>query len=101
MAQKILKDNEDLLHSISAVLIERERVDGAEFDKLFAGEVLPPLVIPEPVVEEEPDDTDASKAEAAADSKPEDKDKAEVTADSKPQDTDADKPNKEAKDTKS
>jgi cell division protease FtsH len=46
-AEKILKDNEVLLHSITAILIERERIDGEEFEMLFKGNVLPPLVKPE------------------------------------------------------
>ncbi len=46
-ATNILKENEALLHSITAVLIERERIDGEEFEKLMNGEVLLPLAVAE------------------------------------------------------
>ncbi len=42
-AQDILKDNIQLLHKMTAVLIEREKIDGDEFTKLWNGEDLPPL----------------------------------------------------------
>lgn len=42
-AQDILKKNMDLLHKMTAVLIEREKIDGDEFDKLWNGEDLPPI----------------------------------------------------------
>jgi cell division protease FtsH len=42
-AQDILKENIQLLHKTAAVLIEREKIDGDEFDKLWNGEDLPPL----------------------------------------------------------
>ncbi len=42
-AQDILKKNMDLLHKVTAVLIEREKIDGDEFDKLWNGEDLPPV----------------------------------------------------------
>ena len=42
-AQDILKDNMALLHKMTAVLIEREKIDGDEFEKLWNGEDLPPL----------------------------------------------------------
>jgi cell division protease FtsH len=42
-AQDILKKNMALLHKLTAVLIEREKIDGEEFDKLWNGEDLPPL----------------------------------------------------------
>ena len=48
-----LKKNEKLLHSITAVLIERERIDGEEFEKPFKGEELPPIVVEEPEESEE------------------------------------------------
>ena len=55
-AEIILKDNEKLLHSITAILIERERIDGEEFEMLFNGKTLPPLVIPEEIIAvEEPE----------------------------------------------
>jgi cell division protease FtsH len=62
-AQKILKDNEKLLHSITAVLIERERIDGDEFEKLFNGEELPPLVVAEPEKPEEKKQSEDEKPE--------------------------------------
>ncbi len=42
-AQDILKKNIELLHKVTAVLIEREKIDGDEFEKLWNGEDLPPL----------------------------------------------------------
>ncbi len=42
-AQDILNKNMDLLHKMTAVLIEREKIDGDEFEKLWNGEDLPPL----------------------------------------------------------
>ncbi len=42
-AQDILKEKEPLLHTIAAVLIEREKIDGEEFEKLWNGEELPPF----------------------------------------------------------
>ena len=42
-AKDILTKNIDLLHKMTAVLIEREKIDGDEFEKLWNGEDLPPL----------------------------------------------------------
>jgi cell division protease FtsH len=42
-AQDILKKNMALLHKMTAVLIEREKIDGEDFDKLWNGEDLPPM----------------------------------------------------------
>lgn len=42
-AKEIIKDKMDLMHKIAAVLIEREKIDGEEFEKLWNGEDLPPL----------------------------------------------------------
>jgi len=42
-AEEILKENEALLHKVAAVLIEREKIDGDEFEKLYNGEELPPI----------------------------------------------------------
>ncbi len=52
-AEKILKENEPLLHSVAAVLMERERIDGEEFSLLFEGKTLPPMVKKE---EEKPEE---------------------------------------------
>lgn len=49
-AEEILKGKEEILHSVAAVLIEREKIDGEEFTKLWNGEELPPV---EEVVKEE------------------------------------------------
>jgi cell division protease FtsH len=40
-AEKILKDNMDILHRLSAALLEREILDGEEIDKIIKGEPLP------------------------------------------------------------
>ena len=42
-AESILRERMDMLHKIAAVLIERERIDGEEFEKLWNGEDLPPM----------------------------------------------------------
>lgn len=42
-AEEILKDKQELLHKVAAVLIEREKIDGEEFAKLWNGEELPPI----------------------------------------------------------
>ena len=42
-AKKLLTQHMDKLRSIAEVLIERERLDGDEFNKLWMGEKLPPL----------------------------------------------------------
>ncbi len=42
-SEKILREHEDLLHKIAAVLIERERIDGDEFEILWNGGELPPM----------------------------------------------------------
>jgi cell division protease FtsH len=41
-ADTILKDHTDMLHKISAALLEREILDSEEIDKLIKGEELPP-----------------------------------------------------------
>jgi cell division protease FtsH len=42
-AVQILKDNMDLLHRLSAELLEREILDGEEIDRIIRGENLPPM----------------------------------------------------------
>ena len=42
-ATNILKEHVGLLHKLTAVLMEREKIDGEEFEKLWNGEDLPPL----------------------------------------------------------
>ncbi len=42
-AEKILKENLDVLHRLSAALLEREILDGEEIDKIIRGEELPPF----------------------------------------------------------
>lgn len=42
-AEKILKDNMDILNRLSAALLEREILDGEEIDKIIKGETLPPF----------------------------------------------------------
>ncbi len=41
-ATEILKEDEELLHRLSAELLEREILDSDEIDKIMRGEVLPP-----------------------------------------------------------
>ncbi len=42
-AEKILKDNMDILHKLSKELLEREILDGHEIDTIIKGEELPPV----------------------------------------------------------
>lgn len=42
-AMDILKEKTELLHKVTSVLIEREKIDGDEFEKLWNGEDLPPF----------------------------------------------------------
>ncbi len=42
-AEKILEDNIELLHNLSAELLEREILDSEEIDKIIKGESLPPV----------------------------------------------------------
>jgi len=42
-AVKILSDNMELLHKLSAELLEREILDGEEIDRIIRGENLPPV----------------------------------------------------------
>ena len=37
-AEEILKENMEVLHKCAALLLEKERIDREEFEKLFAGE---------------------------------------------------------------
>jgi len=69
-AAVILKEKEGLLHSITKVLIERERIDGEEFELLYNGKELPPL---EEKKEEAPAEEEKPKAEAQAPVEPEKK----------------------------
>ena len=59
-AEGILKENEALLHSVAAVLMERERIDGEEFDLLFQGKTLPPMKKKE---EEKPEEKPSDQPE--------------------------------------
>jgi cell division protease FtsH len=42
-AETILKENMDILHKLSAALLEREILDSEEIDKVMRGEALPPF----------------------------------------------------------
>ena len=42
-ADKILREHMDILHRLSAALLEREILDGEEIDKIIKGEELPPF----------------------------------------------------------
>ena len=44
-AEELLKNNIELLHKVSKILLERETIDGEELDKIIRGEELPPLTI--------------------------------------------------------
>ena len=58
---KILTEHMDELHKVAAVLMEREKISGEEFDTLMKGGTLPPFAIgeqtpaaPQPPVSSEP-----------------------------------------------
>jgi cell division protease FtsH len=42
-ADKILKENEKILHRLANALLEREILDSEEIDKIIRGEELPPV----------------------------------------------------------
>jgi len=44
-AEKILRDNIDLLHKLSMELLEREILDSEEIDRIIKGEKLPPMPV--------------------------------------------------------
>ena len=76
-AEGILKENEALLHSIAAVLMERERIDGEEFNLLFEGKTLPPMKKKE---EEKPEEKETEEPQNEPEKKvdnPKEKDGAE------------------------
>ena len=64
-SEGILRENEALLHKVAAVLIERERIDGEEFDMLWRGEELPPMEAPK-APEPEPEKPEAKEDEPAS-----------------------------------
>lgn len=43
IAETLLKDNIDMLHKTSKILIERETIDGEELNQIINGEELPPI----------------------------------------------------------
>ncbi len=60
-AQDILQEKVELLHKIAAVLIEREKIDGEEFEKLWNGEELPPFEKAEVKVEKDAETAEENK----------------------------------------
>ena len=48
-AERILRDNIEILHKMSHILVEREILDAEEIDKIMRGEELPPF-IKEPIL---------------------------------------------------
>lgn len=53
-AEKILRDNIDLLHKLSEELLEREILDSEEIERIIKGEKLPPMPVIE--VDKKPDE---------------------------------------------
>jgi len=60
-AEKILRENMDLLHKLSKYLLEREILDAEEIKKIMNGEELPPQKKEEKKQTEEPERKDAAK----------------------------------------
>jgi cell division protease FtsH len=52
-AEKILRDNIGLLHSLSKELLEREILDSDEIERIIKGEELPPVPVVETPKEQE------------------------------------------------
>ena len=69
-AEEILKDKMELLHKVTRVLMEREKIDGDEFEKLWNGEDLPPLEVAA-TAKKEAEKPDETKPEKPAETKPE------------------------------
>jgi len=42
-AEQVLRENIDKLHILAQTLLDREKISGAEFDRIMAGETLEPL----------------------------------------------------------
>ncbi len=59
-AEKILRDNIDLLHKLSKELLEREILDSDEIERIIKGEELPP--VPPAVIQKEEEIPDHVKA---------------------------------------
>jgi ATP-dependent metalloprotease FtsH len=59
-AERILNENENKLHSLSTVLLEREILDSEEIDLVMSGKELPPFV-KEPINEKPDNITDSGK----------------------------------------
>ncbi len=53
--QRLLEENIDKLHAVAQVLIEREKLDGPDFEKVFAGEELEELEPTNVTQEQEPE----------------------------------------------
>lgn len=65
-AEKLLRDNLEMLHITSKILLEREVLDGEELNKIMRGEILPPLVkIPKPSVNGHTEQNGQSEEEKA------------------------------------
>ena len=56
-AYSILDGNHDIMHRMSAALLERETLDASEIALIIAGEELPPLKTPLAHADSGPDDT--------------------------------------------
>jgi cell division protease FtsH len=50
-AERLLRENEDILHKMSEALLEREILDSVEIDMLMRGQELPPFEKAVPVKE--------------------------------------------------
>ncbi len=61
-AEKILRDNIDLLHKLSLELLEREILDSEEIDRIIKGEKLPPMPLVTEVEKKQDDVPDHVKA---------------------------------------
>jgi cell division protease FtsH len=60
IAEKIVKDNQEVLHRMAKFLIERETLDAEEIEKIIKGEEIPPKVKSETKKEVAPSENDSA-----------------------------------------
>ncbi len=65
-AEEILKSKMDLLHKTAKVLMEREKIDGDEFDTLWNGGELEPLFKPEKEKDQDKGETESKDGKTTA-----------------------------------
>ena len=64
-AEEVLKDKMDILHKTAEALMEREKIDGEEFDVIWNGGELEPMFKPDKKKDNKEEDKPADEAEPA------------------------------------